>query len=133
MDLHQIIQPADWKQPKGYANAILANGRMLFLGGQIGWLPDQKFGAHDFLGQLEQVLRNIKCLVENAGGIVEHITRMTWFVTEKSFYTKHQKEIGVIYRDIMGYHFPAMTMVVVAALVEDEALVEIEVTAVLPD
>lgn len=132
MDLHRIIQPADWKKPKGYANAILAEGRTLFLGGQIGWLPDQHFAATDFLGQLDQCLRNIVRLVEEAGGAVEHITRLTWYVTDKAFYTDHQKDVGETYRKVMGYHFPAMTMVVVSALVEDEALIEIEATAVLP-
>lgn len=125
------IHPDGWKPAKGYANGIIAEGRVLFVGGQIGWTGDQVFDTHDFIGQTSQALRNIAEVVRAAGGEVTDITRLTWFVTDKKEYLARQKEIGAAYRDVMGYHFPAMTMVVVADLVEDEALVEIEATAVL--
>ncbi|WP_116086131.1 RidA family protein [Tropicimonas sp. IMCC34011] len=126
------IQPDGWKPAKGYANGIVSEGRILLVGGQIGWTKDQVFEAHDFIGQMKQALANIRDVVEAAGGTVENIGRLTWFVTDKSEYVAHQKEVGAAYREIMGYHFPAMTMVVVSALVEDEAKIEIEATAVLP-
>ncbi|MGR3322629.1 MAG: RidA family protein [Pseudooceanicola sp.] len=127
------IHPEGWKPAKGYANGIVAEGRVLFVGGQIGWNAQQVFEAHDFIGQMKQALRNILEVVEAAGGTAEAITRLTWYVTDKKEYLARQSEVGLAYRDVMGYHFPAMTMVVVSALVEDEAKVEIEATAVLPD
>lgn len=127
------IHPEGWKPAKGYANGIVAEGRVLFVGGQIGWTAEQVFEAHDFIGQMVQALKNIRDVVEAAGGSVTDIARLTWYVTDKTEYLAHQKEIGAAYRDVMGYHFPAMTMVVVSALVEDEARIEIEATAVLPD
>lgn len=126
------VQPDGWAPPRGYANGIVAEGRVLFVGGQIGWTADQRFESHDFVGQATQALRNIVAVVEAAGGRPEHISRMTWFVTDKNEYLASQKEIGAAYRSVIGRHFPAMTMVVVSALVEDAALVEIEATAVLP-
>ena len=129
--MHAIIQPDGWKPPKGYANAVLAEGRTLYLGGQIGWNGDQVFETHDFIGQMEQALKNIVTLVETAGGTVSDITRLTWFVTDKKEYVARQREIGAAYRRVMGKHFPAMSVVVVAGLIEDEALIEIEATAVL--
>jgi enamine deaminase RidA (YjgF/YER057c/UK114 family) len=126
------VHPEGWKPAKGYANGMLAEGRVLFVGGQIGWTADQVFEAHDFIGQMRQALRNIAEVVEAAGGTVENIARLTWYVTDKAEYLAHQREVGGAYREVMGYHFPAMTMVVVSALVEDEAKVEIEATAVLP-
>jgi len=126
------IHPDGWKPAKGYANGIIAEGRVLFVGGQIGWTADQVFESHDFIGQTRQALQNIAEVVLAAGGAVSDIARLTWFVTDKREYLARQKEVGAAYREVMGYHFPAMTMVVVAGLVEDEALVEIEATAVLP-
>ena len=99
------------------------------MGGQIGWTADQVFEAHDFIGQMEQALRNIVDVVEAAGGQVGDIVRLTWYVTDKKTYLAHQREVGEVYRKVLGRHFPAMTMVVVAGLIEDEALVEIEATA----
>ncbi len=125
------VHPEGWKPAKGYANGMIGEGRVLFVGGQIGWTAEQVFEAKDFLGQCEQALKNIRAVVEEAGGKIEDITRMTWFVTDKTTYVENQREMGRVYRSVMGYHFPAMTMVVVAGLVEDEALVEIEATAVL--
>ncbi|UWQ77657.1 RidA family protein [Leisingera sp. S132] len=125
------VHPEGWKPAKGYANGMVAEGRQLFVGGQIGWTADQVFEAQDFIGQMSQALRNILDVVETAGGTAEDITRLTWYVTDKAEYLARQAEVGKAYRNVMGYHFPAMTMVVVSALVEDEAKVEIEATAVL--
>ena len=129
--MHKIIQPDGWKPPKGYANAVLTEGRTLYLGGQIGWNGDQVFETRDFIGQMEQALKNIVALVEAAGGKVDDIVRLTWFVTDKAKYVARQREVGEAYRRVMGRHFPAMSVVVVAGLIEDEALIEIEATAVL--
>ena len=107
-------------------------GSLLFVGGQIGWNADQVFEMHDFIGQMTQALQNILDVVTAAGGKAEDITRLTWYVTSKKEYVAHQAEVGRAYRSVLGYHFPAMTMVVVSELVEDEAKVEIEATAVLP-
>lgn len=126
------VHPEGWKPAKGYANGMVAEGRLLFVGGQIGWTADQVFEAQDFIGQMSQALRNILEVVETAGGRAEDITRLTWYVTDKAEYLANQAEVGKAYREVMGYHFPAMTMVVVSALVEDEAKIEIEATAVLP-
>jgi enamine deaminase RidA (YjgF/YER057c/UK114 family) len=126
------VHPEGWKPARGYANGMVAEGRLLFVGGQIGWTAEQVFEAHDFIGQMTQALRNIREVVEAAGGEVADITRLTWYVTDTAEYVAEQARVGEAYRAVMGYHFPAMTMVVVSALVEDEAKVEIEATAVLP-
>ena len=126
-----IIQPDGWKPAKGYANGVIADGARLYVGGQIGWNKDQRFECHDFVGQMEQALRNILEVVECAGGTAEDIVRLTWYVTDKKEYLARQVEVGQAYRRVMGKNFPAMTMVVVSGLVEDEALVEIEATAVV--
>ncbi|MDW3225513.1 MAG: RidA family protein [Paracoccaceae bacterium] len=126
---HQIIHPEGWKPAKGYANGILTEGGTLYVGGQIGWTADQVFEARDFIGQMRQALMNIRAVVEAAGGKPEDIARLTWYVTDKAEYLAHQVEVGAAYRDVFGRHFPAMTMVVVSALVEDQARVEIEATA----
>ena len=126
-----IIQPDGWKPAKGYANGVVADGARLYVGGQIGWNKDQRFECHDFVGQMEQALRNIMEVVECAGGTAEDIVRLTWYVTDKKEYLARQVEVGQAYRRVMGKNFPAMTMVVVSGLVEDEALVEIEATAVV--
>ncbi|MEX0347639.1 MAG: RidA family protein [Rhizobiaceae bacterium] len=126
---HDIIQPDGWLPAKGYANGVLSKDGTLYVGGQIGWNGQQQFEHDDFIGQMKQALANIVSIVEKAGGNIEDITRLTWYVTDKKEYLARQSEVGGAYRSVMGRHFPAMTMVVVAALVEDEALVEIEATA----
>jgi enamine deaminase RidA (YjgF/YER057c/UK114 family) len=130
--MHEIIHPEGWAPAKGYANGMLTPEGHLFVGGQIGWDAQQRFVSQDFVGQMEQALRNILAVVERAGGRAEHITRLTWYVTDKRDYLDRQVEVGQAYRRVLGRHFPAMTMVVVAGLVEDAALVEIEATAVIP-
>ncbi|HET9068424.1 MAG TPA: RidA family protein [Amaricoccus sp.] len=126
----ETIHPEGWKAPKGYANGLLADGR-LYIGGQIGWNAEQVFESHDLVGQMEQTLANIVAIVRAAGGEPSHITRLTWYITDKKAYLARQREIGEAYRRVMGRHFPVMTMVVVAGLIEDEALVEIEAMAEL--
>ena len=128
---HQIIQPEGWAPAKGYANGVLSADGHLFVGGQIGWTADQKFECHDFIGQMKQALQNIREVVEAAGGTPEDITRLTWYVTDKKEYLAAQKDVGRAYREVMGKHFPAMAMVVVAGLVEDDAKLEIEADAVI--
>ncbi|MCV0425331.1 MAG: RidA family protein [Roseibium sp.] len=123
------IQPEGWAPAKGYANGMLTSGQTLHIGGQIGWNKDQVFETHDFVGQMEQTLANIAAIVEEAGGAVTDIVRLTWFITDKSDYLARQKEVGVAYRRVFGRHFPAMSVVVVAGLIEDGALIEIEATA----
>ena len=126
---HRVIHPESWAPAKGYANGVLSRNGTLYVGGQIGWDGDQVFVSDDFVAQMEQALRNIAEIVAEAGGAVEDITRLTWYVTDKKEYLARQREVGEAYRRVMGRHFPAMTMVVVAGLVEDRALVEIEATA----
>ena len=128
---HDVISPEGWIPAKGYANGIKTKDGLLFVGGQIGWTAEQKFETNDFIGQTEQALRNILDVVEAAGGTAADITRLTWYITDKTEYLARQREMGEAYRAVMGRHFPAMAMVVVAGLIEDEALVEVEATAVI--
>lgn len=128
---NQIIHPEGWAPARGYANGVLTPDGTLYIGGQIGWGRDQIFRAHDFIGQMRQCLHNISEVVEAAGGRPTDIVRMTWFVKDKDTYLAHQQEIGAVYREVMGRNFPAMTLVVVRDLVEDEALLEIEATAAI--
>ena len=129
--MHKIIEPQGWAPAKGYANGVLARGEQLHVAGQIGWNEAQTFKTDDFVGQAEQALKNVVAVVEAAGGQTADIARLTWYVTDKREYLARQKEMGEAYRRVMGRHFPAMTMVVVADLIEDEALVEIEATAAI--
>ena len=126
---HKVIHPEGWLPAKGYANGMLAKDGTLHIGGQIGWDADKHFVGSDFISQMRQALQNIRSIVEAAGGKVEDVTRLTWFVTDKAEYLAAQGEVGQAYRDVFGKHFPAMSMVVVAGLVEDDAKVEIEATA----
>lgn len=127
----QILQPPGWPRPKGYANGVAATGRLVFVAGQIGWDEGGRF-APDFAGQFEQALRNVVAVLKEAGAGPEHLVRLTWFITDKSAYLRDQRRVGEIYRTVLGRNFPAMAVVIVAGLVEDAALVEIEATAVLP-
>ena len=127
------LQPPDWAEPKGYANGVLARGALIFVGGQIGWNESQQFESDDFIAQTRQALRNIAAVLKAGGAGPEHMVRMTWYVTDRVEYLARLKELGGVYREVMGKNFPAMTCVEVSGLVEDRALIEIEVTAVLPD
>ncbi len=127
----RVLQPAGWARPKGYANGIEASGRMIFVAGQIGWDKDRRFQAKDFAGQFEQTLLNIVAVLREAGAGPEHVVRLTWFVTDKRAYLADARRVGEIYRNVMGRNFPAMSVVQVAALIEDEAILEIEATAVV--
>ena len=126
------IQPPDWAEPRGYANGILARGALLFVGGQIGWNARQVFDSDDFVAQTRQALQNLAAVLKAGGAGPEHMVRMTWYIVDRVEYNARLKDIGAVYREVMGRNFPAMTCVQVAALVEAEAKVEIEVTAVLP-
>ncbi len=128
---NKIVQPEGWAPAKGYSNGVLTRGKTLYIGGQIGWNSEKVFVSKDFIGQMEQVLNNIKTIVETAGGQVENITRLTWFLIDKSDYLSNQRAVGEAYRRVFGRHFPAMSVVVVKELIEDEALIEIEATAEL--
>ena len=132
----KTLQPPDWLAPRGYANGILAEmtvgSRLVFVGGQIGWNGQQQFETDDFAGQVRQALANIVAILAEGGARPEHIVRMTWYVTDKQEYVAAYPAIGKHYRELIGRHFPAMTAVEVADLVEDRAKVEIEVTAVVP-
>ncbi len=125
------LQPPDWPAPRGYANGMMGQGRVVLVGGQIGWDAEGRF-AEGFIPQVQQALRNILAVLKVAGGGPEHIGRLTWYVTDIAEYRASLKELGPAYRAIMGKHFPAMALVQVVALVEPEARVEIEATAILP-
>jgi len=128
----EILQPKGWASPQGYANGIAAEGRLVFIAGQIGWNAEARMVGDDLVAQAEQALRNIVAVLADAGGGPEHLTRMTWYVTDKAEYIARRKDIGAAYRHVIGRHFPAMSLLVVAGLLEDEAQVEIEATAVIP-
>ena len=131
-NFHQLLHPSHWKAAVGYANGVLASGQTVFVGGQIGWNADQVFESDDFVVQVNQALQNIVAILKEANAGPEHIVRLTWYVTDKKEYLARLKEVGTAYREVLGKHFPAMTMVQVAGLVEDQAKVEIEATAVIP-
>jgi enamine deaminase RidA (YjgF/YER057c/UK114 family) len=129
----RTLQPPDWAEPRGYANGIIARGGLIFVGGQIGWNASQKFESNDFIDQTRQALLNIVEILKAGGAGPEHMVRMTWYVVDRIEYVARLKELGAVYREVMGKNFPAMTCVEVSGLVEGQARVEIEVTAVLPD
>jgi len=131
--IHDILHPKGWKPTPGYANGVSARGRMLFLGGLVGWNADQEFETDDFLGQVDQALANIVAVLAEGGAGPEHLVRLTWYVVDKQEYLANLKGLGAIYRKHLGRNFPAMAMVQVVALVEDRARVEIEATAVVPE
>jgi len=129
----EILQPPGWAKPKGYSNGIVAKGRMVFVSGQVGWNAQEKFATSDFAGQARQALANIVAILAEAGAKPEHIARMTWYVGDRREYLASAKELGAVYREVIGRHYPVMTAIQVAGFVEDGAKLEIEVTAVLPD
>ena len=131
--MHEILQPEGWAKPLGYSNGIAARGRIVFVGGQVGWTGEQRWETDDFAGQVRQTLQNIVAILAEAGAGPEHITTMTWYFTDKQEYLANLREVGKAYREVIGKHFPAMAAVEVTALVEDRAKVEIQAMAVVPD
>jgi enamine deaminase RidA (YjgF/YER057c/UK114 family) len=130
---NRVLQPAGWAPPKGYSNGIEARGRVIAVGGQVGWDSQCRFHTSDFVGQARQALENIVAVLAEAGGRPEHIIRMTWYVLDKREYLAAYPRLGGVYREVIGRNFPAMTAIQVAGLMEDAARVEIEATAVIPD
>jgi enamine deaminase RidA (YjgF/YER057c/UK114 family) len=128
----ETLQPPGWPRPRGYANGVAAEGRLVFVAGQIGWDETGSFPAEDMAGQVRQTLRNVLAVLAEAGAGPEHVVRLTWYVTDREAYLADPAGIGQAYRDVMGKHFPAMAVVVVAGLIEASAKVEIEATAVVP-
>jgi enamine deaminase RidA (YjgF/YER057c/UK114 family) len=128
----ETLQPPGWPRPHGYSNGVAAEGRLVFVAGQIGWDETGAFPAKDMAGQVRQTLRNIVAVLAEAGAAPEHLTRLTWYVTDREAYLADPAGIGQAYRDVMGRQFPAMAVVVVSALLEPSAKVEIEATAVVP-
>ncbi len=127
------LQPPGWKQPKGYSNGVSVHGQMVFVAGQVGWDAQCRFQSDDFVGQVEQALKNVVAVLAEAGARPEHIVRMTWYVLDKGEYMRAQKVLGRVFREVIGTYGMAMTAVQVAGFVEAGAKVEIEVTAVIPD
>lgn len=130
---HHFLHPKSWKPAVGYANGVMAHGRLIFCGGLIGWNANQEFETDDFVAQVEQTLKNILAVLAEAGAGPEHLVRLIWYVTDKREYLARLPELGRAYRAVLGKHFPAMALVQVAGLVEDRAKVEIEATAVIPE
>ncbi len=129
----RILQPEGWGAPKGYANGVEAEGRLVFVAGQIGWNPATcAFETDDFVGQTDQALRNVLEVLAEGGAGPEHVTRMTWYVTDRAAYLANTRALGRVWRESFGRHYPAMTLVIVAGLLEERARVEIEATAVVP-
>lgn len=129
----KTLQPSEWARPKGYANGMAARGQMIFISGQVGWDAHGQFQSDDLTQQVAQALRNIVRVLEEAHAEPRHLVRLTWYVLNRDAYLRQAREIGAAYREILGKHFPAMSVVEVRALVEQRALVEIEATAVIPD
>jgi enamine deaminase RidA (YjgF/YER057c/UK114 family) len=128
----KILQPPGWARAKGFSNGMAAKGTLVFIAGQIGWTGQCKWEARDFAGQFRQALKNILEVLKEADGKPEHIVRLTWYVLDKHEYLNSLKSVGEAYRELMGRHYPTMAVVQVSGLVEDEARLEIEATAVLP-
>jgi len=128
----QILQPKGWRAPRGYSNGVAAQGTQIFVAGQIGWNAQCEFESDDFVAQVRQALLNVVAVLAEAGARPEHIARMTWYLTDKREYLSRGKEIGAVFREVVGVYHAAMSAVQVSALMEDRAKVEIEVTAVLP-
>ncbi|MBI4885326.1 MAG: RidA family protein [Actinobacteria bacterium] len=130
--MHELLHPQSWKSARGYANGVAASGRLVFVGGMIGWNAQQQFETDDFIAQVAQALRNVVAVLAEAGATAEHLVRLTWYVTDRDEYIARLKELGVVYREVIGKNYPAMALVQVVALVEQRAKVEIEATAVVP-
>jgi enamine deaminase RidA (YjgF/YER057c/UK114 family) len=131
--MKQVLQPPGWAKPRGYANGVATRGTHVYIAGQIGWDADRTFHARDFAGQARQALANVVAVLERAGGRPEHLVRLTWYVTDKREYLAALKDVGAAFRELVGHYDIAMSAIQVGALIEDEARVEIEATAVIPD
>ena len=129
----QILQPPGWARPKGFSNGVVAKGKLVFIAGQVGWTPQGEWQARDFAGQFRQALANILEVLAEAGGEPQHLVRLTWYVIDKQEYLAALPAVGRAYRELMGRHFPTMAVVQVGGLVEPEARLEIEATAVIPE
>jgi len=130
--MNRVLLPEGWPRPKGYSNGIEATGRMVFVAGQIGWTPEGAFVETGFAGQFRQTLENTLSVLAEAGAGPEHIVRMTWYVVDKREYLASLRDIGTVWRTLIGPHYPAMAVVEVKGLMEDAARIEIETTAVIP-
>jgi enamine deaminase RidA (YjgF/YER057c/UK114 family) len=129
----KVLSPKGWAAPRGYANGVVASGRVVALAGQIGWNPaTTTFESDDFVAQVRQALENVAMLLREAGAEPQHLVRLTWFITDRNAYLSAQKEIGQVYREVIGRQYPPMSVVIVAGLIEERAMVEIEATAVVP-
>jgi enamine deaminase RidA (YjgF/YER057c/UK114 family) len=131
MTVHPSLTPPGWPRGKGYSHGIIADGRFVFVSGQVGWNEKEEITSDDFVDQFRQALANTKAILAEAGASPEHIVRMTWFITDKEEYLSRLKDVGAAYRDVMGKNYPAMAVVVVNGLIEDGAKLEIETTAVV--
>ena len=129
----QILQPPGWAKPRGFSNGVAATGRQVFIAGQVGWTGEGSWEAKDFAGQFRQALKNVLEVLQEAKGKPEHIVRLTWYVLDKQEYLAALKDVGAAYRELMGKHYPTMAVVQVSGLVENEARLEIEATAVIPE
>jgi enamine deaminase RidA (YjgF/YER057c/UK114 family) len=129
----QILQPPGWARPKGFSNGIAANGRLVFVAGQVGWTGQGEWKESSFSGQFRQAMANILEVLGLAGGRPQHIVRLTWYVLDKDEYLASLREVGLAYRELMGRHYPTMAVVQVSGLIEDQARLEIEATAVIPE
>jgi enamine deaminase RidA (YjgF/YER057c/UK114 family) len=130
--MNRVLLPEGWPRPKGYSNGVEAAGRMIFVAGQIGWTPEGAFVETGFVGQFRQTLENTLAVLAEAGAGPEHIVRMTWYVVDKREYLASLRDIGTVWRTLIGPHYPAMAVVEVKGLIEDAARIEIETTAVIP-
>ena len=129
----ETLQPPGWARPKGFANGIAARGELVFIAGQVGWTGQGEWRERGFAGQFRQALQNILDVLKEANGRPEHIVRLTWYVLDKKEYLASLREVGAAYRELMGRHYPTMAVVQVSGLMEDEARLEIEATAVVPE
>ena len=128
----EFLHPDNWVASKGYTNGVAAEGRQVFVAGQVGWNAYAEFESDDFVAQVEQALSNVIQILVKAGGKPNHLVRLNWYLTDKAEYVARQKEVGAVYRRVIGRHFPAMTLLIVTGLLEAGAKVEIEATAVIP-
>jgi len=129
----QVLQPPAWARAKGFSNGIAAEGKLVFIAGQIGWTGQGEWKERSFAGQFRQALKNILEVLAQAGGRPDHLVRLTWYILDKKEYLASLKEVGAAYRELMGKHYPTMAVVQIGGLVEDEARLEIEATAVIPE